>query len=43
MYILGTNIDYQKDFVGERFVFKNDKIQAKCGCGVSFTFDDDTS
>ena len=42
MYILGTNIDYQSDFVGERFVFTNSSIQSKCGCGVSFTFSDET-
>tara|TARA_B100000900_G_C20309936_1_gene605762 strand:+ start:259 stop:597 length:339 start_codon:yes stop_codon:yes gene_type:complete len=40
MFIIGTDIDYKTDFIGQRFTFDNPSMQAKCGCGTSFTFKD---
>jgi iron-sulfur cluster assembly accessory protein len=38
LHIIGTNIDYKEDIMGQRFDFSNDKIESKCGCGTSVNF-----
>ena len=38
MYLIGLKIDYKNDIMGSNFEFTNDKIQNKCGCGISFSF-----
>ena len=37
LYLLGTEIDYTTDIMGNRFVFTNPNAQATCGCGSSFS------
>ncbi len=37
MYLLGTEIDWKKDIMGETFVFDNPNSKSTCGCGTSFT------
>ena len=37
MHLLGTHVDWKKDFLGERFVFENPNSTAKCGCGSTFS------
>ena len=36
LYLLGTEIDWKKDIMGETFVFDNPNAQTTCGCGTSF-------
>lgn len=36
MYILGTEIDWKRDVMGETFTFSNPSTQSTCGCGSSF-------
>lgn len=36
MTVLGTEIDWQEDIMGNRFVFNNPNADFKCGCGSSF-------
>jgi len=38
LFLIGTNIDYIEDIMGSRFVFTNNKIDTKCGCGTSVNF-----
>ena len=35
-HLLGTTIDYQRDFMGQYFRFINPNESSKCGCGKSF-------
>lgn len=37
LYILGTNIDWKKDLMGEGFNFDNPLSKNSCGCGSSFS------
>ena len=37
IHILGVEIDWKKDIMGETFVFDNPMAQSKCGCGTSFS------
>ncbi|MCL7713960.1 HesB/IscA family protein [Stenotrophomonas mori] len=37
----GTEIDFGKHGLGETFTFKNPNATAECGCGESFTTDED--
>ena len=37
LYLLGTEIDWVTDIMGDRFVFDNPLAKASCGCGSSFT------
>ena len=37
----GTRIDFLKQGLNEQFVFENPNVAAECGCGESFTTDDD--
>ena len=36
MYLLGTEIDYNKEKFSSQFVFKNPNETERCGCGESF-------
>ena len=36
-YLLGTEIDYTNDIMGNRFTFINPNAQSTCGCGSSFS------
>ena len=36
VHILGTNIDWKEDIMGQGFCFENPMAQSKCGCGTSF-------
>ncbi len=37
MHLLGTNIDWKEDIMGQGFHFENPMAQSKCGCGTSFS------
>lgn len=37
LYLLGTEIDWVSDIMGNRFVFNNPLAGTSCGCGSSFT------
>lgn len=37
MYLIGTNVDWNKTIMGEYFTFDNPLTHTKCGCGTSFT------
>jgi iron-sulfur cluster assembly protein len=37
MYLLGSEMDYLKDKLSSRFVFKNPNEKSTCGCGESFS------
>ena len=37
MHVLGTEIDWKKDIMGEAFYFNNPMAKSKCGCGTSFS------
>ena len=36
MHLLGTEIDWKKDIMGEAFHFTNPMAASSCGCGTSF-------
>ena len=37
MFLLGSEMDYSKDKLSSRFVFKNPNEKSTCGCGESFS------
>ena len=37
MHLLGTNIDWTQDIMGQGFTFENPMADSKCGCGTSFS------
>tara|TARA_B100001287_G_scaffold276856_1_gene290161 strand:- start:4123 stop:4470 length:348 start_codon:yes stop_codon:yes gene_type:complete len=37
IHLLGTDIDWTEDIMGQGFTFKNPMAQSKCGCGTSFS------
>lgn len=37
LYLLGTEIDWKDDIMGQAFKFDNPMSKASCGCGTSFT------
>ena len=37
MHLLGTNVDWKQDIMGQGFHFENPMAQSKCGCGTSFS------
>lgn len=41
-YLKGIYIDYIKQGLGQKFVFNNPNQTGQCGCGESFTVDDNT-
>jgi len=40
-YLVGAKIDYVEDLQGAQFVIHNPNAQTTCGCGSSFTVEDD--
>lgn len=40
-YLAGAEIDYQESMNGEQFVIRNPNAKTTCGCGSSFTVDED--
>ena len=36
LHLIGTEIDWVNDIMGNRFVFNNPNAEFKCGCGSSF-------
>lgn len=36
-YVEGTELDYVKEGLNEKFVYRNPKAKGVCGCGESFT------
>ena len=36
-YLIGTEIDWKTDMMGNRFVFQNPNANATCGCGTTFS------
>jgi len=41
-YLAGAEIDYKEDINGEQFIIRNPNAKTTCGCGSSFTVDDNT-
>lgn len=37
IHLIGTEIDWKKNIMGESFEFKNPNAQSNCGCGSSFS------
>jgi iron-sulfur cluster assembly accessory protein len=37
MHLLGTEIDWTSDIMGQGFKFENPMAKSKCGCGTSFS------
>jgi iron-sulfur cluster assembly protein len=37
MFLIGSEMDYTKDKLSSRFVFKNPNEKSSCGCGESFS------
>jgi len=35
-HLLGTEIDWKDDFMGQSFYFKNPNATSACGCGATF-------
>ena len=35
--LLGTEIDWEDDIMGQRFIFHNPNSSFQCGCGKSFS------
>lgn len=40
-YLASAEIDYREDMQGEQFVIKNPNAKTTCGCGSSFSVEDD--
>lgn len=40
-YLTGAEIDYQVDIEGEQFIIRNPNAKTTCGCGSSFTVNED--
>lgn len=40
-YLKDAEIDYVQEIQGERFVIRNPNAKTTCGCGSSFSIDDD--
>ena len=36
LYLLGTEIDWLEDTMGNRFIFTNPNADSSCGCGKTF-------
>lgn len=36
IFLIGSEMDYSKDILSSRFVFKNPNEKSTCGCGESF-------
>ncbi|MBA3661680.1 MAG: iron-sulfur cluster insertion protein ErpA [Gammaproteobacteria bacterium] len=42
-YLAGATIDYKEDIEGEQFIIQNPNAKTTCGCGSSFTTEDDAT
>lgn len=40
-YLAGADIDYKEDLSGAQFVIRNPNAKTTCGCGSSFSIDDE--
>ena len=40
-YLANAEIDYREDLQGEQFVIRNPNAKTTCGCGSSFSVEDD--
>lgn len=40
-YLSGADIDYKEDLSGAQFVIRNPNAKTTCGCGSSFSIDDE--
>lgn len=40
-YLMDAEIDYREDLQGAQFVIRNPNAKTTCGCGASFSIDDD--
>lgn len=40
-YLKGTQVDFKKQGLNHKFVFVNPNQSGECGCGESFTIDDE--
>lgn len=40
-YLLGATVDYKDELSGSHFVIQNPRAKGTCGCGSSFTLDDE--
>ena len=40
-YLKNAEIDYMEDLQGDRFVIRNPNAKTTCGCGSSFSVEDD--
>lgn len=40
-YLQGAEIDYKEDIMGASFTIKNPNAQTTCGCGSSFSINED--
>lgn len=40
-YLSGAEIDYKEDIEGEQFIIRNPNAKTTCGCGSSFTVNDE--
>ena len=40
-YLNGADIDYKEDIEGEQFIIRNPNAKTTCGCGSSFTLNED--
>jgi iron-sulfur cluster assembly protein len=43
MFIVGSEMDYREDKLQAGFVFENPNATAQCGCGESFTVNQDAA
>ncbi len=37
LHLMGTEIDWKDDFMGQSFHFANPNVGSTCGCGATFT------
>ena len=37
LYLIGTEIDWEDNFMGQQFVFNNPNQSSSCGCGSTFS------
>jgi iron-sulfur cluster insertion protein len=42
-YLSGAEIDYKDDLDGARFIIRNPNAKTTCGCGSSFSINDESS
>ena len=40
-YIIGSNVDWKEDIMGSRFDFQNPNASSTCGCGTTFSMENE--